>query len=326
MNGETRYTIGDLARRTGLSVKTIRYYADRGIVPPTDRSPAGYRRYGSDAVARLELVRTLRDLGVDLAAIRRVVDHEVPLAEVAAAHAEALAVQIRVLRLRHAVLTTATRRGGGADELELLHTLARLSGQERRRLVDDFLDAVFDGLATVPVYPGIMRSLTPELPDEPSTAQIQAWVELAELARDPDFRAGMRRLVRQYAADQDVPGLPRPDAVAVVRDAVAPALAAGVDPTSPAADAIVATVTGRYAQLSGQSDGADLRRRLLSRLETANDPRRDRYLDLLAVVNGWPTGGQTAPALDWFIRALRGRLPIRNLRKLPHTHTEGPVL
>ncbi|MET8357145.1 MerR family DNA-binding transcriptional regulator [Micromonospora sp. NPDC005171] len=39
MSGETRHTIGELARRTGLSVKTIRYYADSGIVPPTDRSP-----------------------------------------------------------------------------------------------------------------------------------------------------------------------------------------------------------------------------------------------------------------------------------------------
>ncbi|WP_406076972.1 MerR family transcriptional regulator [Micromonospora sp. NBC_00858] len=308
MNGETRYTIGELAQRTGLSVKTIRYYADRGIVPPTDRSPAGYRRYGPDAAARLELVRTLRDLGVDLAAIRRVVDHEVPLHEVAAAHAEALAVQIRVLRLRQAVLTAAAKRGGGAEEMELLHTLARLSGQERRRLVADFLDAVFDGLATTPAYPGIMRSLTPELPDDPRTEQVEAWVELAELAQDPDFRASMRRLVRQYAADHDVPGLPRPDAVAVVRDGVAPALAAGLDPTGPEADPVVVAVIGRYAHLTNRPDDADLRQRLLDRLDTANDPRRDRYLDLLAVINGWSTGGGVAPAVDWFSRALRARM------------------
>ncbi|MGQ5260084.1 MerR family transcriptional regulator [Micromonospora sp. ZYX-F-536] len=312
MNGETRYTIGALARRTGLSVKTIRYYADRGIVPPTDRSPAGYRRYGPEAVARLELVRTLRDLGVDLAAIRRVVDREVPLHEVAAAHAEALAVQIRVLRLRQAVLGAVARRAGSVEEMELLHTLARLSGQERRRLVADFLDAVFDGLATTPAYPGVMRSLTPELPDDPRIEQVQAWVELAELAQDPDFRASMRRLVRQYAADHDVPGLPRPDAVAVVRDAVAPALAAGLDPTGPEADAVVAAVIDRYARLTGRPDDADLRQRLLDRLDTANDPRRDRYLDLLAVVNGWPTGGGVAPALEWFGRALRARLPSSN--------------
>lgn len=72
---------------------------------PTDRSPAGYRLYGHDAVPRLHLVGTLRALGVDLPTIRRVVGRELSLPEVAATHAEALAVQIRVLRLRHAVLS-----------------------------------------------------------------------------------------------------------------------------------------------------------------------------------------------------------------------------
>ena len=43
MDGDTLYSIGDLARRTGLSVRTIRFYSDRGLLPPTSRSPAGYR-------------------------------------------------------------------------------------------------------------------------------------------------------------------------------------------------------------------------------------------------------------------------------------------
>ncbi|WP_254549860.1 MerR family transcriptional regulator [Catellatospora tritici] len=72
MNDDTLYTIGALARRTGLTVKTIGFYADTGIVPSTDRSPAGYRLYDVRALARLDLVRTLRDLGLDLTAIRRV--------------------------------------------------------------------------------------------------------------------------------------------------------------------------------------------------------------------------------------------------------------
>ncbi|MEU8130787.1 MerR family transcriptional regulator [Micromonospora sp. NPDC049049] len=308
MSGETRHTIGELARRTGLSVKTIRYYADSGIVPPTDRSPAGYRRYGPAAVARLELVRTLRDLGLDLATIRRVVNDEVPLHEVAAAHAEALAVQIRVLRLRQAVLTVAAKRGSSPTEVDELHRLAQLSTRERGQLVAEFLDGVFAGLGDQTAYQGVIVSMTPELPDDPSTEQVEAWLELAELCRDREFRARMRRLARQHAADHDIPGLPRPDAVALVRDAVAPALAAGLDPTSPDAGPVVAAVTNRYANLHGHSDEADLRQRLLDRLVPANDPRRDRYLDLLAVLNGWSTGDATTPAVDWFIRALRHRM------------------
>jgi hypothetical protein len=34
-----------------------------------------------------------------------------------------------------------------------------------------------------------------------------------------------------------------------------------------------------------------------------NDPRRQRYLDLLSVVNGWPPPGSLAPMLDWFFEA-----------------------
>jgi hypothetical protein len=59
MDGDTRYSIGDLARRTGLSVRTIRFYSDCGVLPPADRSPAGYRRYGPEALARLDLILDL---------------------------------------------------------------------------------------------------------------------------------------------------------------------------------------------------------------------------------------------------------------------------
>ncbi|MBP2342167.1 DNA-binding transcriptional MerR regulator [Streptomyces cinnamonensis] len=43
MDSDTLHSIGELSRRTGLTVKTIRFYSDRGIVPPTARSPAGHR-------------------------------------------------------------------------------------------------------------------------------------------------------------------------------------------------------------------------------------------------------------------------------------------
>ncbi|GAA3076638.1 MerR family transcriptional regulator [Streptosporangium carneum] len=313
MNGGTLYSIGDLARRTGLTVKAIRFYSDRGIVPPTDRSPAGYRLYGIDAVARLDLVRTLRDLGLDLPTIRTVVDREASLPEVAAAHAEALEAQIRTLRLRRAVLTAVARRGSTPEEMDLMHKLAKLSEDERRRLIGDFLDAAFGGLDADHGFTGIARSMTPELPDDPEAEQVEAWVELAELSQDPDFRAGFRRMAEQHAADRALGGTtgPRRDAAAVVRDRVGPAVATGVDPLSPQADPVVAAVTAEYAHLSGLPDDVDLRRRLLARLETANDPRRERYLRLLAVINGWPAPESLTPVFDWTVRALRDRTPER---------------
>ncbi|MFE2616736.1 hypothetical protein ACFXA2_24350 [Micromonospora chalcea] len=205
-------------------------------------------------MARLDLVRTLRELGVDLPTVHRVASREITLAEVASAHADALTAQIRLLRTRRAVLTVIARRGATPSQADLLHRLAGLAARERRRLADEFLDAAFGGL-TDPGFTGIRRSLTPEL----------------------------------------------------VREEVAPALAAGVEPASPGADPVLDRAAGRYARLCGRPDDADLRRRMLDRLRTARDPRRERYLELLSVVNGWPPPESLAPVLDWSIRALHAR-------------------
>ncbi|HEY2796097.1 MAG TPA: MerR family transcriptional regulator [Micromonosporaceae bacterium] len=311
MVGDALYSIGDLARRTGLTVKAIRFYSDRGIVPPTARNPAGYRLYGIDAVARLDLVRTLRELGLDLPTIRRVVDQEISLSEVAAAHAEALEVQIRTLRLRRAVLTAVAERGSTQEEMDLMHKLARLSEEERGRLIGDFLESAFGGLDADPEFVGIKRSMTPELPDNADAEQVEAWLELAELTQDPGFRASMRSMAQQHVADraENANGGPRRDVVATVRDQVGPVLAADVHPVSPEADSVVAGVTAQYADLLGHADDDELRKRLLTRLETANDSRRERYLQLLSEINGWAAPESMTPVLGWFIRALAARMP-----------------
>jgi hypothetical protein len=65
MDGGKLYSIGDLARRTGLAVRTIRFYSDRGIVAPAGRSPVGHRLYDAGAVGRPDLVRTQRELRLE---------------------------------------------------------------------------------------------------------------------------------------------------------------------------------------------------------------------------------------------------------------------
>ncbi|MEU3723394.1 MerR family transcriptional regulator [Streptomyces sp. NPDC031705] len=307
MDGGILYSIGELAQRTGLAVKTIRFYSDRGIVEPAGRTHAGYRLYAQETVARLALVRTLRELGLGLAMIRQVVDQELTLSEVAAQHAAALDAQISILRLRRVVLTAAATREPTPEEMELIHQLATLSEAERRRLIDDFLNSVFDGLHRSSYYAAARRSMTPELPDSPTDEQIRAWVELAELSLDPDFRASVRRLAEDYAAalPDDAPTPPRPDMIAIVRDLVGPVVARGISPDSPLADPVVAALTAHCALAHGRSDDAELRRWLLRRLHAASDPRRDQYLRLLALINDWPTPERLAPVIDWAVAALR---------------------
>ncbi|MCU7826688.1 MerR family transcriptional regulator [Kitasatospora sp. DSM 101779] len=309
MDGDTLLTIGALARRTGLTVKTIRFWSDAGIVPPTDRSPAGYRLYDIGALARLDLARTLRDLGLDLAVIRRVLDREVSVPEVAAAHADALEVQIRTLRLRRAVLRAVAKKGSTPEETELMHKLATLSDAERRSLIDDFIDATFGGLDANADFVEMLRSAGPELPDDPEPDQVDAWIELAELTRDGDFRAAVRRMAEYQAAERargDATGLHH-ELTEAVREAVGRSLAAGVAPESPEAAAVVDGLTARYARTFDRPDDSELRHWLLDRLEIAGDPRTERYWHLLAVVNGWPVPPGLAPVFTWFTAALRAR-------------------
>jgi DNA-binding transcriptional MerR regulator len=157
-------TIGELAARTGLSVRTLRFYADAGVLPAAGRTTSGHRRYDDDAVARARLVRTLRELGVGLDDVRRVLTGAAALADVAAAHALALDAQIRTLRLQRAVLRAVSLLTD-QEELHRMSDLTVLSAAERRRIVDDYLEAVFGG-ADSPVA-DTLRAGVPELPEDP---------------------------------------------------------------------------------------------------------------------------------------------------------------
>jgi DNA-binding transcriptional MerR regulator len=311
MERDTLYSIGELARRTGLTVKAIRFYSERGIVASIGRNSAGHRLYDASALGRLEFLRTMRGLGLDLATIRTVLDGERSLAEVAAVHAEAVAVQISMLRVRQAVLAVAARHGATPEEMELMSRLARLSEDERRRLAGDFLSDVFGEVEADPHFAGISRSMTPELSDDADAVRIQAWVELAELARDRDFRAVMRQVVRDHATERarsGAMGVGR-DLVATVCARVRPVMDSGTAPDSPEADAAVAGMTAHYARLMGHDDDIALRRRLVARLERANDPRRRRYMELLSRVNGWLAPADISPLLGWSVQALCVWLP-----------------
>ena len=62
--------IGELARRTGLSVSRIRFYEARGLLPEARRMDNGYRIYGEDAAALLHFVDQAQRLGFSLTEIK----------------------------------------------------------------------------------------------------------------------------------------------------------------------------------------------------------------------------------------------------------------
>ncbi|MFC9820020.1 MerR family transcriptional regulator [Streptomyces erythrochromogenes] len=293
MDSATLYSIGELARRTGPTVKTVRFYSDKGIVPPTERSPAGYRLYGPDALARLDLARTLRDLGIGLETVRKVLDREASVPEVAAAQADALDVQIRTLRLRRAALRAVAGRGPTLMEMDLMHRLATLSRAEQRGLISGFIEEIFQGPCVEGEFAELMRSVVPELPHDPTPEQVEARVELAGLCQDEDFRA----------AEPD-----RRDVVAVqgaldraMRERIDEAVSVGLLPDSAGGALLASSLGSLYAHAYERADEGEggLRRWLLARLRTTADPHVERYWRLLGAVNGWPAAPALAPVHSW---------------------------
>ena len=296
----TRLTIGDLARRTGVPVRTIRFYSDAGLVPEAGRTDAGHRVYDAAAVRRLRLIRTLRELGVGLDDVRRVLAHEVTVAEVAATHAAALSAQIRTLRLQRSVLRAVATHPDHAEELDQVHDLATLSAAERRHIIGAFVEEVFAGLPADAAVRARMEAAPPDLPEDPAPEQIDAWIELARLVQDPAFRARVRAMA-QRAAGEPADG----DAVArspatgrAVGEHAGAAAAAGVDPAS----AEAAPVLERILRVAGEPED---RGALADRLAAFTDRRVARYWQLLGVINGWPSVPDVTPAWEWFAAALR---------------------
>jgi DNA-binding transcriptional MerR regulator len=67
---DTRYTSGDLARATGQTLRTVRFYEEQQLLQPAEVSDGGHRRFDEAALERLRLIVDFRDLGLSLQDIR----------------------------------------------------------------------------------------------------------------------------------------------------------------------------------------------------------------------------------------------------------------
>jgi MerR family copper efflux transcriptional regulator len=70
MSDSTHVQIGDVAERTGLSLRTIRWYEEVGLVPPSARTSGGFRLYTEADIERLELVKRMKPLDFTLEEMR----------------------------------------------------------------------------------------------------------------------------------------------------------------------------------------------------------------------------------------------------------------
>jgi DNA-binding transcriptional MerR regulator len=129
------WKVGELAKRTGLSVRTLHHYDDIGLLSPAHRTDAGYRLYSASDVARLQQIKSLRELGFPVEEIRTLLagSHVSPQ-RVIALHIQRLKEQMELQRRLCERLELIAAQLSRAEEVsadEFFHTMELMSMMDR---------------------------------------------------------------------------------------------------------------------------------------------------------------------------------------------------
>ncbi|MNX96612.1 Nodulation protein NolA [compost metagenome] len=128
----TRWRVGDLAKMTGLTVRTLHHYEAIGLLAAAARGEGGHRLYDEAAVQRLYRIRVLRSLGIALSEIRRFIDDDASLASVMQQHLTRVEQEVEDLtRLRDRLRHICHQPGSHVETAELLRTIDAMSRLER---------------------------------------------------------------------------------------------------------------------------------------------------------------------------------------------------
>lgn len=200
-------TIGQLAAYAGVTVRAVRHYHAKGLLPEPQRDQSGYRRYGAAAVVELIRIRTLADAGVPLSRV-----HELLAAddsEFAAAIDDIdrrLRAEIRE-RQRHrervAQLAAGDRLALPPEAVDYLDRLRELDVPERA--IEMERDAWILVAAQIPdQMPALMALKRAQIEDPAVTAIYLDLVEAADWeADDPRLREVADRLVAMFEEDAE---------------------------------------------------------------------------------------------------------------------------
>ncbi|WP_435822567.1 MerR family transcriptional regulator [Microbispora bryophytorum] len=183
-------TIGRLADYAGVTIKAIRHYHERGLLPEPGRDSSGYRRYTAEDAVNLVKIRTLAQAGVPLARVRDLLDADPDALTVAIAEVDR-DLRDRIAHLHQVRDQLAELRGGDGlfvspEVADYLDDLRRLGVSERQIRLER------DGWI-------LMQTASPE--------EAALWIaEKRELMTEPEFRA----LYLEHDAAYDwPPGDPR---------------------------------------------------------------------------------------------------------------------
>jgi DNA-binding transcriptional MerR regulator len=295
-------TIGELSRRTGVPVKTLRFYSDEGLLPLAGRTSSRYRLYATQALVRVDVIRTLRDAGLSLDSIKKVLCREMALADALRLQLAAIEAHVASLQRVGAALRAALRAEPSEDDLRRIYAVTRLSNEERKAVIERFYDRVSEGIPIDETWKQRMiDATTPKLPDNPTPAQLDAWIELAEIISDPTFIENLRQGAKEVWGKFDMEAMRRAgdEVAAAAKDA----LARSMPPKSEEARHIVERYGAALAAAKGGAFDQRTRHGMRERF-ARHDPRAARHWELVAFLNGKPSMASTVEEWNWIKAAV----------------------
>ncbi|MGW4484903.1 MerR family transcriptional regulator [Amycolatopsis sp. NPDC004368] len=273
--------IGDLARRTGVPVRTIRFYCDEGLLEPA-RSAGGHRRFDAGAVERLTLVRRMRGLGLGLPLITDVLAGRRSLADAVAAERASLDREFATLAWRRSVL----RAVEDATPIDRPARLELLSAVEDGHASHEVLVRLWRPMTTGPMPAHSARMFlalsAPPPPEVPTPEQVVAYATLVLLAADQSFVTALRdSTLVNHDRIADLAALH-----ADVAEACALASADVASGTRPAPGPALDRFVAAHAAALGAADTPAFRRTLNHRTAPDRTPQVRRYWTLTGEVTG----------------------------------------
>jgi DNA-binding transcriptional MerR regulator len=190
------YSIGEAAKMTGTTIKTVRYYDTIGLLRPTGYTEGGHRLYTSTDLWRLELITTLRYLDFGIDEIKQMISGEIPLGKALDWQIESIETQMSTLADMLSILRQAKEHE--EDSLHYIYDLVTtraINTEKRNQFILDkveeskFLDGIPAEWRRSFLY-NFNKHIINQV--KISAKQTVAWHELQELMNDPQFISDLK--------------------------------------------------------------------------------------------------------------------------------------
>lgn len=215
--------IGELARKTGLSIRALHHYDAIGLLSPSQRTATGARLYGRDDLVRLHRIEALKRLACSLPDIKATLDSKgsAPVdtlrAQIAALNAQALHAQRLSHHLQH--LLDMIAAGGETAAADWLNILEMMNMYQKHLNDDELSTFLKPGLSTIQqrdvqwaqLVGEVSRSMQQALPTDSAEAQALAWrwmrLVIQMTSNDPALAAKLMAIQMRETRAQDIVGI-----------------------------------------------------------------------------------------------------------------------